>query len=80
VTSLQDLVMAVVSGGALIILGLTPRLWQRLMEGIYNFHQSLSSSFPIPPQRPVETGKRSWWLVCMGTAVIALELAGYARS
>ena len=79
----RDVVMAVVIGCALIALGLTPGLFQRLTDGVaralLNFHNSLLSPVPITLPRPAKDEKphRSPWIAGIGLGLILLSLFGY---
>jgi hypothetical protein len=78
-----DIETALLIGCALIALGLTPGLFQRLTDTVarefLNFRNSLWSPVPITMPRTAQGEKphRSPWIAAIGLGLILLSLYGY---
>jgi hypothetical protein len=73
-----DLEIAIIVGAILIVLGVVPGLSQSLQDGIRNFSASLSSPFPlVPNRRDYEKLPRPLWLAVVGAGLILVSLLGY---
>ena len=75
VITLNEVVVGVLSGCALIVFGLVPGLFQAVASGIWNFHDSLSGSFPSPHR--MEEIRQPVWLAGLGVALSAATLLAY---
>ena len=74
----KDLEIAIIVGTILIVLGVVPGLSQGLQDAIRNFSASLSSPFPMAPQRSdYEKLPRPLWLAVVGVALILISLMRY---
>ena len=75
----KELEIAIIVGTVLIVLSVVPGLSQSLQDGIRNFSASLSSPFPVMPQRrEYEKLSRPLWLAVVGLALILISLFVYS--
>ncbi len=72
----QETVTAVVSGCALIALGVVPGLFEALHEGVRNALETFSSPFPARgwPRASEAKHSRPLWLAVAGLALLAIGL------
>ena len=76
VIGLDQLMIGVVWGALLIAIGLIPRLFQGLVEGVHNY-VSLSSSEFRGRSQPVDTVDQPTWLAGLGAVIVALTVVAY---
>jgi hypothetical protein len=75
----REVMICVLSGCVLVVFGLVPGLFQRLEEGIRNFHDQVSSGFAVSPPRYTEYDKlrRPIWLAGLGALLIVVGVLAY---
>jgi len=76
----QDVVVAITIGFALIVMGLSPELLQRLSDGMRSFSESLRGSTTFPHRSDYEFLTKQMWLVYLGLVFILLGLWVYFSS
>lgn len=74
----QEAVTAVVSGCALIALGIVPGLFRGLEERVRNLLETFSASFAVRGWQRTEraTSETPVWLAVVGLALLAVGLFG----
>ena len=75
----DDVAVGVVTGFALIAVGLVPGLFHGLMEGVRNFSNSTFSPFAVGPAPGTgyENVHGPLWLAGLGAALIVLSVLAY---
>jgi hypothetical protein len=78
----RDLVTVLVIGCAFIALGFVPGVFQRLIDGVQNFRDSLISPFPsgFHHQPDYDSLPRPLWLAGLGLALIIMSVLAYLVS
>jgi drug/metabolite transporter (DMT)-like permease len=77
VITFGEVMIGVMAGCVLILFGLFPPPFERLMEELSNFTDSLSSRFRRQPRRYEQIQKPVWWLAGLGMALIAVTVLAY---
>ena len=74
-----NVIAGLISGGALLLFGLSPGLFRNLTEGVLNFRDSLSGLYGRPPLRrtEVESVERPIGLAVLGALMIAFSVYAY---
>jgi hypothetical protein len=75
----HTLVVGLVVGSVAVVFGLTPGLFDALIEGVQTFRDSILFGAPAPPRRRTEAGslQRPLWLAAAGALFMVFTVLAY---